>query len=70
MKTHSLLTRALLTRLSEPSTWSGLAGLAVLLGMTQEEYIQYTLAITGLIGFVLAVILPEKSQPAEPGASE
>ena len=55
----------ILKRLSEPSTWSGLAGLALLLGMTQEEYTKYTLAIIGGVGFLLAVAFPEKGDKNE-----
>ena len=50
----------ILHRLREPSTWSGLAGLAVLLGMTQDEWAQYSLAITGAIGFAIAILAPEQ----------
>lgn len=53
--------KALLLRLSEPSTYAGLAGLAVVLGMTAEEYMTYAAALAGVFS-TIAVILGEKSQ--------
>ena len=54
--------KQVLNRLREPSTWSGLAGLAVMAGMTQEEYTQYVLVGTGVIGFALSVFFPEQGK--------
>lgn len=52
----------IIARLREPSTYSGLAGVAILLGMTQEGFAQYVLAVSGLVGFVASVFLPEKGE--------
>ena len=52
--------KKVLRRLSEPSTWAGLAGLATLLGMSMEDYTQAVLAFAGTAGFILAVVVGEK----------
>ena len=54
--------KQILLRLREPSTWSGLAGLALVLGMTQDEFSKYALAIAGAIGFIFAVAFPEQGK--------
>lgn len=54
--------KALIERLKEPSTWAGLGGLAVALGMTQESFNELVMAVTGAVGFVAAVFLGEKRQ--------
>ena len=54
--------KIVLQRLSEPSTWAGLGGLALLLGLSQEDWMQYTAAVTGAAGFVLAIIFGEKGE--------
>lgn len=50
----------ILKRLSEPSTWAGLGGLAVILGISMDEFNQYVVAITGGLGFILSVVFAEK----------
>jgi len=49
----------LLKRAAEPSTWAGLAGLAIAAGLTEPEWT----AISGVLAAVaaaIAVFLPEK----------
>lgn len=48
-------------RLKEPSTWAGLAGLAVLFGASVEEAQAVANAVGGLAGLV-AVFMPERGQ--------
>jgi len=50
---------ALIARLSEPSTYAGLSGLALVLGLSLEDFQSYANAIAGAFGFV-AIILGEK----------
>lgn len=52
--------KALLLRLSEPSTYAGLAGLALALGLSTEDFQGYANAVAGVFGFV-AILLGEKS---------
>jgi hypothetical protein len=48
----------LIERLKEPSTWAGLAGLALLFGLTQDQFDIYVGAVTGALSFA-AIILKE-----------
>jgi hypothetical protein len=52
----------ILARLKEPSTFAGLSGLALALGISGELYNAAAAAIAGVAG-LLAVILAEKSKP-------
>ena len=52
----------LLTRLKEPSTYAGFAGLALALGISGELYNAVAAAIAGVAGLV-AVLLVEKAKP-------
>ena len=45
----------ILDRLKEPSTWAGLAGLALLLGVSMDEFNIYVQALTGALAFVSIV---------------
>ena len=49
----------LIERLSEPSTYAGLAGIAVILGLSAEEFQDYANAIAGVFAFV-GIFLGEK----------
>ncbi|WP_139026295.1 hypothetical protein [Methyloversatilis universalis] len=51
-------------RLKEPSTWAGLAGLAVLFGASVEEAQAVANAVGGLAGLV-AVFMPENQSNAQ-----
>jgi len=48
--------RTLLRRLSEPSTYAGLAGLALLLGVSAEQFQDWANAAAGLFAFVSIVL--------------
>jgi len=50
--------KTLIKRFSEPSTYAGLAGLAMLLGATQQEFQAWTNAIAGVFA-IIAVALGE-----------
>lgn len=52
----------ILSRLKEPSTFAGLSGLALALGISGELYNAAAAAIAGVAG-LLAVVLAEKSKP-------
>jgi hypothetical protein len=52
----------ILARLKEPSTFAGLSGLALALGVSGELYNAAAAAIAGVAGLV-AVILAEKAKP-------
>lgn len=52
----------ILARLKEPSTYAGLSGLAVALGISTHLYEAAAAAIAGIAGLV-AVILAEKAKP-------
>jgi hypothetical protein len=52
----------ILSRLKEPSTYAGLSGLALALGVSGELYNAAAAAIAGVAGLV-AVILAEKAKP-------
>jgi hypothetical protein len=49
-----------LTRLKEPSTYAGLSGLALALGVSGQLYAAVSTAIAGIAGLA-AVILAEKN---------
>lgn len=51
-----------LSRLKEPSTYAGLSGIALALGVSGELYNAVAGALAGVAGLV-AVLLAEKSQP-------
>lgn len=48
----------LINRFKEPSTYAGLAGAAILLGASADEYTTYTNAAAGFFAF-LAIIVAE-----------
>lgn len=50
----------IINRLKEPSTYAGLSALALLLGVSNEEFQTYSLAASGLFATV-ALFLKEKS---------
>lgn len=52
----------ILSRLKEPSTFAGLSGIALALGVSGELYNAAAGAIAGVAGLV-AVILAEKAKP-------
>tara|TARA_R110000824_G_scaffold6658_3_gene30775 strand:- start:2263 stop:2454 length:192 start_codon:yes stop_codon:yes gene_type:complete len=47
-------------RAREPSTWAGLAGLAIALGLTADQWAVYSGALAG-IAAVVAMVLRERS---------
>lgn len=51
-----------LSRLKEPSTYAGLSGIALALGISTELYSAVSAAVAGVAGLV-AVILAEKAKP-------
>ena len=51
----------LVKRFSEPSTYAGLAGLALLAGINAEEFSTYANAFAGVFGFI-SIILAEKNE--------
>lgn len=53
--------KTLLKRFSEPSTYAGLTGMAVIAGMSAEEFQQIANAIAGVFAF-LAVAVGEKEK--------
>ena len=44
--------RLLIDRLKEPSSWAGLAGLALLAGLSMDDFNLYVQAITGVLAFM------------------
>jgi hypothetical protein len=50
----------LLARLKEPSTYAGVAGLALAFGVTDSQWMAISSAVAGLAG-VAAVFLSEKT---------
>ncbi len=48
----------IIKRFSEPSTYAGLAGLAVILGMSVDQFQDYANAVAGVFAFV-AIALGE-----------
>lgn len=51
---------ALISRLKQPSTYAGLGGMAILLGMEPETAVQIGAAVAGVFAFVAAIVLPEQ----------
>lgn len=51
-----------LSRLKEPSTYAGLSGLALALGVSGELYNAVAAALAGVAGLI-AVLLAEKAKP-------
>jgi hypothetical protein len=51
----------ILSRLKEPSTYAGLSGLAMALGISTHLYEAAAMAVAGVAGLI-AVILAEKSK--------
>jgi hypothetical protein len=51
-----------LSRLKEPSTYAGLSGLALALGVSGELYNAVAGALAGVAGLI-AVLLAEKAKP-------
>lgn len=56
--------KSVFKRLKEPSTWAGIAGLAVLFGVDPEKANLIVQAIGG-VAAALAVIIPEKKAAVE-----
>ena len=54
------MNKTLLKRLKEPSTYAGLAGLALIAGVSVEQFQLYTNTVAGFFGF-LSIILGEGS---------
>ena len=50
--------RLLIDRLKEPSRWAGLAGLALLAGLSMDDFNLYVQAITGVLAF-MAIVMRE-----------
>ncbi len=46
----------LIKRFSEPSTYAGLAGLALILGINAEQFAAFTEAAAGLFAFIAIAI--------------
>lgn len=51
----------LIQLLKEPSTYAGFAGLALTLGVTNEEFTSYTTALAAIFS-IIAVAVSEKSE--------
>tara|TARA_R110000824_G_scaffold82503_4_gene206818 strand:+ start:2337 stop:2498 length:162 start_codon:yes stop_codon:yes gene_type:complete len=47
-------------RAKEPSTWAGLAGLAIALGLSAEEWAIYSSALAGIAAVVAMVLREQK----------
>jgi len=56
--------KTLIDRLKEASTWASLAGLAVLAGISVEQFQEYILAVSGLFAFI-GIFLKEKGSTSE-----
>jgi hypothetical protein len=56
---ENIMVNWLLGRLREPSTFAGLSGLALAVGLSQDQFTAIANAVAGLAG-LLAVILAEK----------
>lgn len=54
------MSNAIIKRLSEPSTYAGLAGLFLALGLSTEQFDIWANAAAGLFGFV-AIVVGEKT---------
>lgn len=50
-----------LTRLKEPSTYAGLSGLALAVGVSNELYAAASTAVAGIAGLI-AVVLAERAK--------
>ena len=50
-----------LSRLKEPSTYAGLSGIALALGLSSEIYNHASMALAGIAG-LLAVVLAERTK--------
>ena len=48
--------KTIIKRFSEPSTYAGLAGLAVILGISMDQFQDYANAIAGVFAFVAIAI--------------
>lgn len=58
--------RQVIERLSEPSTWVGLGGLALAVGVSAEDWASYSALGVSVASFVAGVLLKEKGgQPSE-----
>ena len=55
--------QAIINRLKEPSTYAGLAGLAVVAGLSTDMFNEYVAAIAGVFGFI-AIFLGESKSDA------
>jgi len=53
---------AFINRLKEPSSWAGLAGLALLAGLSMDDFNLYVQALTGVLAF-LAIVMKEAGHP-------
>lgn len=51
----------ILTRLKEPSTYAGLSGLALAVGVSSELYAAASTAVAGIAGLI-AVVLTERAK--------
>lgn len=61
--------KTLINRLKEPSTWASLAGLAVLAGVSMDQFNDYVLAVSGVFAFV-GIFLKEKGGTDEETTEE
>ena len=52
--------QTIISRLKEPSTYAGLAGLAAAVGLGAEDWQTVSMALAGMAG-VVAILLREKS---------
>ena len=55
----------LIDRLKEPSTWAGFAGIAMLMGLSTDQFNLYVQAITGVLAF-MAIIMKETTHGSNP----
>jgi len=54
--------KLILQRLKEPSTWDALGGLAVVGGMTSEDWVQVSALGAAVASFVLGFAFAEKGE--------
>lgn len=52
---------ALIERLKEPSTYAGLAGIALIVGINAEQFQEYVSAVAGVFAFVAMFMKEAKS---------
>jgi hypothetical protein len=52
------MVQMLIDRLKEPSSWAGLAGIALLAGLSMDDFNLYVQAITGALAF-MAIVMKE-----------